>query len=112
MERQGDALSSSSYPYQYDLIISLGLLDFLSDSLALKFLKLVRTKLKPGGRLSTSSLIPHWFSDYLLKNIAQIYTVYRLPEQLKNLAIRAGFTNLRLYQNKHKLLTMLIADSK
>lgn len=105
----GDALSSEAYRFKYDLVISLGLLDFLDDSLALKFLKTIKSNLKPNGRLVTSSMQPHSLSDYLLRNIAEIRTVYRSKHQLETIIKRAGFKKMRVYQNYHKLLTMVVA---
>lgn len=108
----GDALSEDHYPknQSYDIIISMGLTEFLNDDDTVKFYALAKRKLKKSGRLVTSGMIPHRLSDYLLRNIGELHTYYRSKEQLEVLAKQAGFENIKMYQDTHKLQTMLIAS--
>ncbi len=108
---QGDAMIASSYNQAgYDMIISIGFTEFLDDAEVIKFYRLIKQKLKPQGRFMTSGMLPHPISDYLLRNIAELYTHYRSPEQLALLAEAAGFTKYRTYQDKYKLQTILVAE--
>lgn len=106
----GDALSSTSYKGSYDIIISIGLAEFIDDDQLINFYVLAFDKLKPGGRFITSGMLPHPLSDYLLRNIAEIQTIYRSEEDLTRLAKSAGFTNFRTIQDKHRLQTILITE--
>ena len=109
----GDALDSNAYPPQYfDLVVSLGFTEFLADSLALAFYRIVVAKLKPGGRFVTSGMRPHPFSDYLLRNVADLQTRYRSPECLRSLARQAGLDDIRTYDDATGLQTMLIASRR
>jgi 2-polyprenyl-3-methyl-5-hydroxy-6-metoxy-1,4-benzoquinol methylase len=105
----GDALSADAYPSQlFDGIVSLGLTEFLDDTLAAAFYRLAHSKLKPGGRLVTSGMRPHKLSDYLLRNVADLQTSYRSAESLRGLARQAGFEQMSTYEDRTGLQTMLI----
>jgi hypothetical protein len=105
----GDALSADAYPVQpFDGIVSLGFTEFLDDTLAAAFYRLAYGKLKPGGRLVTSGMRPHKFSDYLLRNVADLQTSYRSAETLRGLARQAGFEQISTYDDRTGLQTMLI----
>jgi len=104
----GDALSESAYPKdkKYDMIISTGFTEFLDDEQTLQFYTLMHDKLKCNGKFFTSGMMPHEFSDYLLRNIAELHTSYRSESQLKRLAGMAGFKTIHTYRNQ--LQTILI----
>jgi len=109
----GDALSADAYPTRpFDGIVSLGLTEFLDDTLAAAFYGLVLGKLKPGGRLITSGMRPHKLSDYLLRNVADLQTSYRSPETLRGLARQAGFEQISTYEDRTGLQTMLIGTKQ
>lgn len=95
---------------KFDLIMSTGFVDFLSDEQAVKFYRLIYKTLKSKGKFVTSGMKRHRLSDYLLRNIAELHTFYRTEEQLKNLASNAGFKSMRTYQEPNKILTMLVAE--
>ena len=105
----GDALSEAAYPIDYDLVISMGFTDFLDDEGVLHFYQRVYNHLKPGGRFITSGMQPHRFADYLLRNVAELHTVYRSGRQLRRLCQQAGFKQMTTYSDVNQLLTMLIA---
>jgi putative methyltransferase len=109
----GDALSPAAYPARpLDGIVSLGFTEFLDDSLAAAFYRLARSKLKPGGRFITSGMRPHRFSDYLLRNVADLQTSYRSAETLRGLARQAGFERISTYEDRTGLQTMLIGTNQ
>jgi hypothetical protein len=105
----GDALSAGAYPQRsFDGIVSLGFTEFIDDTLAAGFYRLVYGKLKPGGRFVTSGMRPHKLSDYLLRNVADLQTTYRSRESLRGLARQAGFEQISTYEDRTGLQTMLI----
>lgn len=106
----GDALDPAAYQQTYDMVISLGLAEFVPDDKLLSFYRLVRGRLKPGGRFVTSGLRPHRLSDYLLRNIGDLHTFYRSSEQLRELAQQAGFSSGRTYKDATGLLSMLVCE--
>jgi len=109
--RRGDALSADAYPSRtFDVVISLGFTEFLSDEDAIRFLSLVRDSTKPGGKLITSGMNRHPLSDYVLRNIAELHAHYRDGPRLEEIAARAGFAHVRCYR-PHRLLTMLVATA-
>jgi SAM-dependent methyltransferase len=109
--RRGDALSAETYPSQtYDVVVSLGFTEFLSDEDAVRFLRLVHDSTKPGGKLVTSGMTRHPLSDYVLRNIAELHAHYRDGPRLEKIAAAAGFAHVRCYR-PHRLLTMLVATA-
>jgi len=109
----GDALREGHYAknQNYDIIISMGLTEFLNDPDTIKFYSLVKKKLKKTGKLVTSGMIPHKLSDYLLRNIGELHTYYRSKDQLESLAREAGFKEVSTYQDIYKLQTMIIVKN-
>lgn len=107
--RQGDALVSTDYSEHanYDMILSMGFVDFLDDPEAQKFYKIIYGKLNPGGIFYTSGMQPHKFSEFLMSNFAELKTRYRSDSQLRALAEQAGFTDIRTYQDE--LQTIIIS---
>lgn len=111
----GDALSIDDWGAEdgrddrYDMIISMGFTEFLEDALVAKFYRLARVRLAPGGVFVTSGMLPHRVSDYLLRNIGELYTHYRSEDRLLALAEEAGFRSVRIYHDPTGLQTMLIA---
>jgi hypothetical protein len=104
----GDALNEKTYQIQknYDMIISTGFTEFLNDSDTLSFYKIAYSHLKEGGIFFTSGMTPHKFSEYLMKNIAELHTEYRSESTLRELAHNAGFKKIHTYRDK--LQTILI----
>jgi len=107
---QGDMLDPSHYPEKsYDLIICMGLTEFLEDSHAEKLFKIFKSKLASGGTLYTSSTNVHKFSDKLLRNLADLHTNYRSEEDLYEILKRAGFMVQTSHVTKNKLQTIVRA---
>ena len=105
----GDALFANDYPGMFDVILSTGLTEFLSDEEVVRFFRIVRTRLNPDGRLITSGLRRHAPSDFLLRNIADLQTHYRSEADLRALAKTAGFRYVDTYHDRTRLQTMVIA---
>ena len=105
----GDALFAADYPGTFDVILSTGLTEFLSDEEVVRFFRIVRTRLNPDGRLITSGLNRHAPSDFLLRNIADLQTHYRTEAELRALAKTAGFRFVDTYRDTTRLQTMVIA---
>lgn len=105
----GDALRAADYPGTFDVILSTGLTEFLTDDEVVRFYRVVLGRLKPGGRLITSALDRHTLSDFLLRNLAELHTHYRTEAQLRACAEAAGFRDVATYQDRTRLQTMLIA---
>jgi hypothetical protein len=111
--RCGDALRPDAYPPKaIDMVVSLGFADFLDDSTATDFYRLVHARLQPAGRFVTSGMRRHRFSDYLLRNVAELRASYRTTDDLRRLARQAGFGSLRTYEDATGLQTMLIAERR
>ena len=108
--RAGDALQPTSFKSSYDLILSTGLTEFLTDDQTVAFYQLVLTHLSPGGRFVTSGMDRHGLSDYLLRHLAELHTHYRSAAELHRLAVAAGFEDVHTYHAGNDLQTMLIGD--
>jgi len=108
--RIGDAFSMDSYRNQkFDMIISMGLTEFLGDEQTVDFYKIARRHLKESGIFFTSGLASHRFSEYLMTNLAELHAHYRSREKIEALAKKAGFENIHTYQ---KDLQTIVIGSK
>jgi hypothetical protein len=105
----GDALTDGDHwgGSRYDMIISTGFTEFLDDELAERFQRLVLAHLSQGGVFVTSGMRRDPFSDYLLRNIGELRVHYRSEPELRILAGRVGFGQVRTYSDG--LQTMVIA---
>lgn len=74
---QGDAFDATTYPAAADVIVSTGLVDFLSDADATRFFATCRRALRPGGLLVTSAQQPQRLADYLMRELAELRPYYR-----------------------------------
>ena len=107
----GDALDPTSYRGPYDAVVSLGFVEFLDDAQVEEFFSLVRGQLKPGGRLVTSGLRREPISDYLLRQVGELFAHYRDGDDLCRLARAAGFAKTHTYRDRTGLLTMLVGEA-
>jgi 2-polyprenyl-3-methyl-5-hydroxy-6-metoxy-1,4-benzoquinol methylase len=108
--RVGDALQAAAFDSTYDVIVSTGLTEFLTDDQTVAFYRLVHTHMRPKGRFVTSGMGRHAVSDYLLRHVGELHTHYRCPAELHRLAVAAGFDTVHLYHPGNDLQTMLIGD--
>ena len=104
----GDAFDTDIYEgcEHYDMIICTGFTEFLDDERTLCIYKIAYDHLKRNGSFYTSGMTSHRLSDYLLKNLAELYTHYRSEAELRDLACRAGFEHIHTYRDE--LQTILI----
>ncbi len=92
----GEAFDPDTYPPgSFDLIISTGFTEFLSDEDTVRHYALLRAKLARNGVLFASGMRRHGVSDYLLRNIADLHTNYRDPDHIQELCRRAGFESMQ-----------------
>lgn len=105
----GDALSDTDYPGTFDVILSTGLTEFLTDEEVIRFYRTAYKRLNPGGTFITSGLSRHAPSDYLLRTMAELHTHYRTEAELRGLAFAAGLWDVDAYQDSTCLQTMIIA---
>ena len=103
----GDALNHEHYPLRYNMVVSTGLTEFLSDTDTLAFYRVVHRQLKLGGVFFTSGMEKHPVSDYLLRNLAELHTQYRSRAHLTDLIARAGFSKIETSQEE--LQTIVLA---
>lgn len=88
---KGDALTSGHYPKDIDMIVSTGLGEFLTAAELLKFYTIIYGALNNDGLFYTSALGKHDFSDFLLRELAEIETHYRSSLFLHSWIKTAGF---------------------
>ena len=106
---QADSLDPASFRgvERYDMIISTGFTEFMDDDLAVAFFTLARKALKPGWRLFASGMERHRISDYLMRNLAEMRTVYRSERAMLDLSRHAGFRTASTHRDG--LVTILLA---
>jgi SAM-dependent methyltransferase len=91
---QGDAFDTAAYPRAAHVIVSTGLVDFLSDADATRFYATCHRALRPGGLLVTSAQQPQRLADYLMREIAELRPNYRDAEQIAAIVRSAGFATV------------------
>ncbi|HEY4670447.1 MAG TPA: class I SAM-dependent methyltransferase [Gemmatimonadaceae bacterium] len=107
---RADALSDGSIPSDVDVIVSLGFGEFLPDETLLEFYRRCHASLNPSGRFVTSAMNRDRISDYLARELAELYTHYRSAEQITELLSAAGFANIRTSRDKVGLQTLAVAE--
>lgn len=81
----GDALSRDSYPsVRFDVVVSTGLGEFLSDEDLAMFYARVYDAMEPGATFYTSATARDGRSDVLLQ-MAELVTTYRTPVELERI---------------------------
>lgn len=110
--RCGDALRPETYLRRFDFILCTGFTEFLDADLVVRFYNIARNQLKADGRLVTSGMDRHGFSDYLMRNLAELQAHYRSDAELRRLAVKAGFEQPSTYRDPDGLQTMMIATRR
>ena len=105
-----DALAAGSIPSRVDVIVSLGFGEFLSDGMLYDFYRRCHSSLNNSGRFITSAMSRDRISDYLARELAELYTHYRSAEQLTELLESAGFANVRTTHDEVGLQTLAVAE--
>lgn len=105
----GDALNHNHYPKNVDITVSTGLGEFLNDDKLGDFYKIVHKNLNEGGVFITSAIDKHGLSDFLLRELSEIYTNYRSEGRIRSIISKVGFSKLKSYRDSYQLQTMIIA---
>lgn len=105
----GNALEKSDFPQNLDIVTSTGLGEFFDDQSLVTFYKNVHYSLSKNGIFITSAIDKHAFSDFLLREIGEVFTNYRQGHHMRKLLNRAGFTKVVTYTDQYNLQTMAIA---
>lgn len=106
---RGDALDVGAYPSHLDVITSTGLGEFLDDELLVQFYKNCHEWLRPGGVFVTSGMQPDRIADYLMRQLAELHTHYRRPDELIRWLNTAGFDEVATRQDDIGLQTLVVA---
>ena len=106
---QGDALDAATIPAGVDVIVSLGLGEFLSDEALLTFYRNCHSALRPGGVFITSAMSRDRMSDYLARELAELHTNYRSANEVRALLKAGGFDWVRTGHDKVGLQTLAVA---
>lgn len=96
---QGDALDAGSFPRMLDIITSSGLAEFLSDEQLVRFYGLCYDALEPAGLLISSATLRNQFTDYLLRELAELQTNYRDEDALAKIFAQTPFVNPRFVRD-------------
>jgi SAM-dependent methyltransferase len=105
----GNALDSSVYPKDLDVIVSTGLGDFLDDVSLVRFYGICHQALRPGGVLVTSAQQPQPLADFLMRELAELRATYRDPRQLEAALRSAGFTDVTVRPDAVGLQALAVA---
>lgn len=73
----GDALDADAYPTDLDVVTSSGFAEFLEDADLARFYTVCHDALREGGMLVSSATVRNRLSDYMLRNLAELFTHYR-----------------------------------
>lgn len=106
---RGDAFDPAVYPRDRDVIVSTGLAEFLSDDEVVRFYAICRESLAPEGVLVTSATRRDRFSDWLMRELAELRARYRDPDEIVRLLRGAGFPHVSARSDGVGLQTLIVA---
>ena len=78
-----------------DVVLCLGLFDYLDDDDAAAMLRLFWQSLRPGGVLVVGNFAPHCQARAYMEWVGNWYLTYRTRDQLARLALAAGIPESR-----------------
>jgi len=105
----GDALKGDDYPScRFDLVVSTGLGDFLSDTDLEIFYRQVRRALVPGGTFYTSASDRDWRSDMLM-HMAELIPHYRSAGDVERILAHAGWSRFEVTRDPTGLQSFVVA---
>ena len=107
--RTGDALIKKDYPTELDIITSTGLGEFLTDKALKQFYMVCYSSLRHGGYFITSATDKHKLSDYLMRNIGELYAFYRSENKIRQLLKKIPFSQIETYKDSVGLQTLIVA---
>lgn len=101
-------------PYEYDLIFSTGLFDYLDERIATRLAANLRRLMKKGGLLFISNYRGKESNPgvYLMEWIAEWNLIYRTEEEFKKIFIDAGFDQekINLEYEPRKIMQYCLAE--
>lgn len=106
---RGDALDPAAYPSDLDVIASTGLGEFLDDKLLVQLYTNCHERLRTGGVFVTSGMQPDRVADYLMRQLAELHTHYRRPDELIRWLYTAGFHEVSTRRDAVGLQTLVVA---
>ena len=109
---RGDAFDVGAYPGEMDIITSTGFGEFLGDSDLRTFYNMCFEKLSDTGTFITSATVRHRFSDYLMKNIAELITQYREEPVVTDIFSRTKFKLSKLQRDTHGYQIFITANKR
>lgn len=105
----GDAMDVNAFPPDLDVIASTGLGEFLADDLLVRLYRNCYDRLRPGGVFITSGMQPDPVADYLMRQLAELNTHYRRPDELIRWLHTVGFHEVSTRQDDIGLQTLVVA---
>jgi hypothetical protein len=81
--------------YRPHIVEMMGLLVYIEDGKAISLLRSIRLGLPACGMFFTCNIIPNP-EQFFLKHVLNWDMIYRTPEQLRRLFVRAGFENIEI----------------
>jgi hypothetical protein len=106
---RGDALDAATFPSELDVITSTGLGEFLDDELLVRFYRNCHDRLRAGGTFITSGMQADRIADYLMRQLAELHTHYRRPDEIIRWLHIAGFHEVTTRQDDVGLQTLVVA---
>lgn len=106
----GDALEKESYPVHAHIIVSTGLGEFLERTNLIAFYNTCHAVLQKDGVFITSASTLHQLSDYLMRNIGELYAFYRTQEEIQQIFKETPFRKIHTYKDSHGYQTIIIGQ--
>jgi hypothetical protein len=107
----GDAFDASAYPPSLDVVSSSGFAEFLEDADLARFYTVCHAALGEGGVLLSSASVCNRLSDYLLKNLAELFTHYRDETALTRVFSGTPFRNIEMRRDAVGYQVLIAAAS-
>jgi SAM-dependent methyltransferase len=104
-----DAMNRDAFPPDLDVIASTGLGEFLDNELLVRLYTSCHDRLRPGGVFITSGMQPDPIADYLMRQLAELNTHYRRPDEIIRWLHTAGFHEVSTRQDDIGLQTLVVA---
>ena len=108
----GDAFLKENYSVKFDVIVSTGFGEFLTDAQLSKFYEICFHALKEGGIFVSAATLRHKLSDYLMRHIAELLTQYREEEKLLELLKKTSFVETKLARDSVGYQVFIRAEKK
>jgi len=107
----GDALDADAYPPDLDVVTSSGFAEFLEDAELARFYTVCHAALREGGMLVSSATVRNRLSDYMLKNLAELFTHYRDETALTRVFSSTPFRKIEMRRDPAGYQILIAAGS-